>query len=215
MASSLIHIAIANEINKKIKKDKSKLLIGTISPDISKLVGETKIKSHFIEDNDPLEIPRLDWFLIRYKDYLQDDFVLGYYIHLYVDYLWFKYFITEIENKEKYVIKLDGTKVKTTGEMFMYYLYNDYTNLNMELIDKYNLDLKIFYNEIPEIKPIIREIPMDKLYIIVNKIGEIIENSKVNKKMIFDMDNIEQFINTSIDIILSNLKELGIYDKND
>lgn len=27
------------------------------------------------------------------------DFVLGYYIHLYTDYLWFKYFMTEIEKE--------------------------------------------------------------------------------------------------------------------
>ena len=39
MASALIHIAVANEINKKLNKDKSKLLIGSRAPDISKIVG--------------------------------------------------------------------------------------------------------------------------------------------------------------------------------
>lgn len=214
MASSMIHIAVANEINKKVNRDKSKLLIGTIAPDISKLIGEDKVKSHFLDDN-PLEIPRLDWFLVRYKDYLSDDFVLGYYIHLYVDYLWFKYFMTEVHDANDYITKIDGTKVKVTEDMFRYYLYNDYTNINIELIDKYNLDLKIFYNEIPDIKPIIKEIPMDKLDVIINKTSEIIENTKKNKDMMFNMENVIRFIDTSVELILANLGELGIYDKND
>lgn len=46
------------------------------------------------------------------------------------------------------------------------YLY-DYTNLNIKLIDKYNLDLKIFYNELPQLHNIIEEIPMDKINVIV------------------------------------------------
>ena len=46
---------------------------------------------------------------------------------------------------------------------------NDYTNLNIQLIEKYNLDLKIFYNDITNIEYIIKEIPLDKLNILVDK----------------------------------------------
>lgn len=35
MASSVIHIAVANELNKVLKKDKKSILIGSIAPDIS------------------------------------------------------------------------------------------------------------------------------------------------------------------------------------
>ena len=42
MASSVIHMVVANEINKKLNRDPRKLLIGTIAPDISKLVGGKK-----------------------------------------------------------------------------------------------------------------------------------------------------------------------------
>ena len=104
MASSMIHIAVANEINKVLNKDRTKLLIGTIAPDISKLVGENKVGSHFLEDENT-DIPILDKFLDKYKDNLNDDFVLGYYIHLYTDYLWFKYFLPEFYDKEKHWIK--------------------------------------------------------------------------------------------------------------
>lgn len=208
MASSMIHIAVANEINKKINRDKSKLLIGTIAPDISKLIGETKEKAHFQDRND--NIPNLDKFLDKYKENLNDDFVLGYYIHLITDYLWYKYFMTEIENKNM-ITKLNGQIVKCNGQMFTQYVYNDYTDLNIKLIDKYNLDLKIFYNNIPNLENIIKEIPMDKISIIVNKTGEIIENSKESKNFVFNIENVEQFIQTSTELILGKLKELEIY----
>lgn len=209
MASSIIHIAVASEINKIIKKDSSRLLIGTIAPDISKHVGESKEKSHFLDDVEE-DIPNMNKFLDKYKDNLNDDFVLGYFIHLYTDYLWFKYFVPEIYSKS-FITKLDGTIVKCNGRMQSLYIYNDYTNLNTRLIEDYNLDLKIFYNEIPEMANIIEEIPMDKLELIINKAGEIIENAKVHKDMVFDMNNINKFIKTSTDMILGELKELNIY----
>lgn len=208
MASSMIHLAVANEINKIIRKDKSKLLIGSIAPDISKLIGQTKRKSHFL-DNTENDIPNLVNFLNKYKNYLNDDFVLGYYIHLYTDYLWFKYFMTEIANKN-IIKKLDGSIVKCTGNMLYKYIYNDYTNLNIQLIDYYNLDLEIFYNEIPSINYIIEEIPMDKLNVIVNKAGIIIENSKQHKDFVFNIENIIQFIETTTEIILSDLQNYHI-----
>ena len=211
MASSVIHMAVANEINKVIKRDNNKLLIGAIAPDISKHLGETKVKSHFLDSEDT-DIPNIDKFLNKYKDKLNDDFVLGYYIHLYTDYLWFKYFISEIYNEDNNMItKIDGSIVKCNGNMFTLYIYNDYTNLNIKLIDEYDLDLKIFYNEIPEFENIIQEIPMEKIGLIVDKAGEIIENTKEHKEFVFNLDNINKFIETSVEIILGNLKELNIY----
>ena len=210
MASAIIHIAITDKLNKKLKRDKSKILIGTIAPDIAKQLGQTKKISHFQkEDHD--NIPRLNLFLKKYKQYLNDDFVLGYYIHLFVDYLWFKYFMSEIVNEDKKLIKkLDGTIIKYSEDEFVDYIYKDYTNLNIEIINKYNLDLKIFYNDIPKFKKIITEIPMDKLDIIVDKTGNIIMNSKKEKPFSIDIDSIENFINFSLDIIESNLKELNL-----
>lgn len=210
MASSIIHIAVANEINKVIKKDKSKLFIGTIAPDISKLIGETKTKSHFLEENDKQGIPRLDWFLYRYQDKLNDDFVLGYYIHLFTDYLWFKYFLGEIRD-DKTITKLDGTIVKVSDYMLIKYIYNDYTNLNTYLLDKYGLDCKIFYSSLPKFDNIITEIPMNEIQKIVDFTGIIIENSKVGKDLIFNKEQVDKFIELSVKLILPDLKEKGVY----
>ncbi len=168
MASSMIHIAVANEINKVLKRNNKHILIGSIAPDIAKHIGMTKKDSHF-QDTDE-DLPHLDKFLNKYKDKLNDDFVLGYYIHLYTDYLWFKYFEPDFY-KNGVIYKLDGTIENIPFDKKRDYFYNDYTNLNIKLIDEYNMDLSIFYETVPEFENIIKEIPMDKIDIIITAIN--------------------------------------------
>ena len=206
----MIHLAIANELNKKLNRNKNVFLLGAISPDIAKLVGESKIKSHFLEDVYN-QVPRIDIFLDKYINDLDDDFVLGYYVHLYTDYLWFKYFMTEISTFN-FIKTLDGNIIRCNALEFCKYIYNDYTNLNIQIIDLYNLDLKIFYNDIPNIKPIIEEIPMNKLDVLRDQMGLIIEKTGTKKDYVFDISHIEQFIKTSIELIESNLKDLNIME---
>ena len=205
MASSIIHIAVANEINRTLNRNNKKLLIGSIAPDIAKLIGMNKKDSHFQDKDDTL--PCLDEFLKKYKKDLNDDFVLGYYIHLYTDYLWFKYFEPDFY-KNGVIHKLDGTIENIPPEKKMEYFYNDYTNLNIKLIDEYNLDLSIFYEELPTFNNIIKEIPMNKIQIIIDQAGIIIENTKESKSYVFDMDVVNKFIKTSVYYILSNLKDI-------
>lgn len=205
MPSAIIHIAVANEINKKIKKDESKLLIGAIAPDIAKIIGETKVKSHFLDDD---SLPNLDKFLKKYEKKLTDPFILGYYIHIYTDYLWDKYFVGEVFDKDNSMIKkINGEIVKCNGGMRKQYIYNDYTNLNRQVIDEYKLNYKIFYNELPIFINGIDEIPMDKIDLLLEKIGLIIAATNENKNFIFDITNIKKFIETSTKIILSDVEE--------
>ena len=46
---------------------------------------------------------------------------------------------------------------------------------------------------------------------IVDKTSIIIENTKKTKPYVFDMELVNKFIRTSVDCILSDLKQLGIY----
>ena len=193
MASAVIHIAVAKEINKDLKMNEKELFLGTIAPDISKQLGESKVKSHFLP-NDKTDLPILDKFLDKYKNNLNNPFIMGYYIHLFTDYLWFKYFIPEITNSSDYIKVLSGNKIKCTKEEIEKLIYNDYTNLNISLIEEYDLDLSLFYEdiEIPNIK--FDEIPLDKLQVIVDQMGIIIENSKKEYTYSFNIDNVKQFI---------------------
>lgn len=207
MASSVIHMCVAKVINEELKRDSAKLLIGSIAPDISKEVGLSRKESHFQDEEDG--VPCLDSFLKKYKNNLNDDFVLGYYIHLYTDYIWFKTFLPNFAY-DNVIYKLDGTLEEMDSSKLTKYIYSDYTNLNIKLIDEYNMDLSIFFNEIPKLDNIIKEIPMDKIELIVNKAGIIIENTKETKSYLFDITEIRKFISFSSKLILENLKELGI-----
>jgi hypothetical protein len=199
-------MAVASEINKKLNRDINKLLIGTIAPDISKLVGDPKTKTHFSNKNSE-DIPEIDRFIKKYKNHLDDDFVMGYYIHLYTDYLWFKYFIDDIDYSSM-VTFVDGKKLHCDRDDFLKYVYNDYTNINIKLIDRYNMDLKIFYTDIPIIDYIIDEIPMDKLNVVVNETSKIIANTKINKTYLFNLEHVENFIGFATKIITSNIEKL-------
>ena len=205
MASAVIHIAVAKEINKDLKMNEKELFLGTIAPDISKQLGESKVKSHFLL-NDKTDLPILDKFLDKYKNNLNNPFIMGYYIHLFTDYLWFKYFIPEITNSSDYIKVLSGNKIKCTKEEIEKLIYNDYTNLNISLIEEYDLDLSLFYEdiEIPNIK--FDAIPLNKLQIIVDKMGVIIENSKKKYTYSFNIDNVKQFIELCKKIISNDIE---------
>ena len=76
------------------------------------------------------------------------------------------------------------------------------------------IDLSIFYEPLPNFKNIIKEIPMDRLKVIIDKASIIIENSKKNKSYIFDINEIERFISFSSNTILNDLKLMGIKNSN-
>ena len=115
MASAVIHIAVAKEINNNLQMNEKELFLGAIAPDISRQLGETKVKGHFLPNADT-DIPILKKFLNKYGDKLTNSFIMGYYIHLFIDYLWFKYFVPEITNSSDYIRLLSGDKINCSKE---------------------------------------------------------------------------------------------------
>ncbi len=205
MASSVIHMCVAKRINDTLQvKDTNMLLLGSIAPDISKHVQETKTRSHFYDNNNHIDLKK---FLNKYQDELAHPFILGYFIHLYTDYLWEKYFLTEIVSND--LIKLlDGTSIKKDKSLYKQLLYSDYTNLDVTLLDEYNLNLSLFYNEavIPDVD--MEEIPVAKLSKLLDYTSIVIENNKKENAHLFDLNNIKVFIETSAQLILSEIKQI-------
>ncbi|MDD3187838.1 MAG: zinc dependent phospholipase C family protein [Bacilli bacterium] len=204
MASSIIHICVAKEINKNLKLDETMLYLGTIAPDLSKLCGETKLKSHFSDNDD--YIPNIDKFIDKYGDNLFDPFIMGYFIHLCTDYLWFRYFITEF-NDYNSITLLDGTVMEVDRDQFKKFIYSDYTDMNIKLIDKYELSLDLFFNEVTIPDFDFNEIDISKLQLLIDECGLIIANTKESKNYVFDITNVSQFIETSSKIIYSQIDE--------
>ena len=207
MASLLIHMAVAKEINKKLRLNNKDYMLGAIAPDISKEAQESRFFSHFLSNVD--DGPNMELFLNKYKDKLCNPFFIGYYVHLYTDKLWTEDFMKKLVNTNS-ARMLDGTVLELDAKTIKELIYNDYTNLNIQIIDEYGIDLSLFYEEvkIPDIK--MDEIPINKLQLLIDKAGVIIENSRCNNKYIFDMFEIEKFVDKCVTDITNELKTLGI-----
>ena len=206
MASTIIHIAVAKKVLEEFKPSNQKdYYLGAIAPDISKQLGESRLKSHFFE-NQFKEIPNIKAFCQKYPNYKTNSFNLGYFVHLYTDKIWEEDFIHKI--KEKKTITFDnGTTISTEGDVFFKMLYTDYTNLNIQIIDKYDLDLSLFYEDFIVPDTNIEEIPVEKLDILLNKISILIENSKGEKSYLIDISEVEEFIEKVSKEIIDYLKE--------
>ena len=70
--------------------------------------------------------------------------------------------------------------------------------------------MEVFYDKINYPTSKITEIPMDKLPIIVEKMGLIIEESKEEKTFIFDTYDIVKFIDETAKYIIRDVQMLGL-----
>lgn len=206
MASAIIHLAVAKELVNDYKiKDTKQYYLGSIAPDLAKQIGQSKDKSHFII-NTKQDVPNIDIYTSKYRKFKRNSFELGYFIHLYTDKLWYEDFIPNIECNNSIKL-LDGTIMEVTPEVAIKMIYSDYFNLNIKLIEDYNLDLSLFYEDFKKPRTIIDEIPVDKLDILINKMGIIIENSKQDKTYTFDIYLVEDFISKCTKEIREELKK--------
>lgn len=204
MPSLLIHLAVGKKVNEKLCKKEEPFLTGCIAPDLAKRVGIDRNISHFKDKNGNYDLKA---FLNKYHDYINNDYVLGYYIHLYTDYLWYRYFIQELDESD-YVTKLNGDKIKCVSEnMKKLYTYNDYSEVSFDLINEYGLDLEFFHRNEYYSNSIIEEVPYDKMDILINDTIDILKKKHSNKSFLFNFEDIKQFIEVSVDLIIANLKE--------
>lgn len=207
MASAIIHLAVAKKLLDYIKvENKKDYLLGSIAPDISKQIGSSKVSSHFLINTKP-DVPNIQMFIDKYPNFINNSFDLGYFVHLYTDKLWFNGFLEHFIYNNSIKL-LDGTVIETTKEEMQNMIYSDYTNMNIELIDKYEIDLSLFYEEFQIPKTNILEIPTYRLDILINKMGILISNSKQEKAYTLDINQVEQFIDYTCNEIVNKLQEL-------
>lgn len=205
MASGLIHMCVAKELNKYLRRNEEEILLGSIAPDLAKLVDIPKKTTHFAETDE--NIPNMDIFLNQYKKYLKNDFVMGYYIHLYTDYIWFNLFIPSLFKDGK-ILKLNNRTINYNEDKLYEYIYDDYSSINKELLKQYDIKMNIL-KENSSIKNIIKELPIDKLGILIKKQKQIIKESEKKESILFDTELINNFIEFSVNDILSNIDNLN------
>lgn len=206
MASAIIHLAVAKVLRPYLDiKNEKDYYLGAIAPDIAKQIGRTKQESHFLY-NEKEDVPNIKMFTDKYPDFYKKDFDLGYYIHLFTDKIWFDKFLRTLIQSDSLRL-IDGTIMRCTGDELTKLIYSDYTNLNIKVIEEYDMDLSLFYEDfqIPDTE--ITEIPKEKLNILLEKMSIIIENSKEEKNYIFDIYLIKEFIEETKERILQELKD--------
>lgn len=208
MASAIIHLAVAKTLEKDLTIENPRdYYLGSIAPDIAKQIGENKQRSHFLI-NARDDIPNMELFTNKYPNFKDNSFDLGYFIHLYTDKIWFSRFMPKIWAGTGNCVKLlDGTIINSTPEEIQKLIYQDYTNLNVELLDEYKMDLSLFYEDFQIPNTTLDEIPVEKLNILLDKMGLIIENSKEEKPYTFDTFLVLQFIDETSQEILNILKQ--------
>lgn len=206
MASAIIHLAVAKTLEQYLNIENPRdYYLGSIAPDIAKQIGESKQRSHFLI-NSRDDIPNIELFTSKYPNFKENSFDLGYFIHLYTDKIWFSRFTSQIYSGN-YIKLLDGTVITSSPEEIMKIVYQDYTNLNIQLLDEYKMDLSLFYEEFIVPNTSIEEIPKEKLNILIDKMGLIIENSKEEKPYTFDIFLVLQFIDEASQEILNILNK--------
>lgn len=205
MASAIIHICVAKKVNEKYGFNEKELFLGTIAPDLAKQIGENKIISHFITNE--RDIPNIDLFLDKYGDSINNAFEFGYLVHLLTDKYWFDGFVDELTVGNS-IKTLDGTIVPMNEEEIGKIIYQDYTNLNIQLIENYDLDLSLFYEEFNDIDTVIDVLDFSKLDVLIDKMGLIVMNSKKEKDYIFDIYMINDFINSSVEKIFNEIDKI-------
>lgn len=155
-------------------------------------------------------MPNIKMFTNKYPNFYKNDFDLGYYIHLFTDKLWFDKFLNTLVQSNS-IRLIDGTIVNVPPEELPQLIYSDYTNLNVKVIEEYNMDLSLFYEEFEKPETTINEVPIEELNILIDKMGVIIENSTNEKNYIFDIYLIKEFIETTKERILKEIKD---YEQN-
>ena len=205
MASAVIHLAVAKVLEPYLNiTNKKDYYLGSIAPDIAKQIGMTKQQSHFLYE-EKKDVPNIKMFTDKYPNFYKNDFDLGYYIHLFTDKLWFDKFLFNLVQSNS-VRLMDGTIMNIEPKQLENLIYRDYTNLNIKVIEEYDLELSLFYEEFQIPKTTINEIPVEKLNILLDKMSIIIENSKKKKNYIFDIYLIKEFIEETKKRILEELK---------
>lgn len=208
MASALIHLAVAKKINEYLHLPEQDYYVGSIAPDLSKYLGLTKIKSHFIDSLEYRNTPNILRYLEQYKKEMKKPFEMGYFVHLYTDKIWYDTFFDKIAFND-YVETLDGELKSVNGKELQDMSYSDYSAINMYLMDKYNLDLSIFYNDIKVPESSIKELNISNIKLLLDEMGLILLRDRKRVRYLFNEEMVDKFIEDSSNEIINFLKIMG------
>lgn len=198
MGSLIMHLCIAKKLKEKYKFS-DKFVIGELMPDLLKLAGKDKDKTHYLEEvfenSGVKRLPNVLKYEQDNEQNLKDEKILGYISHLVQDKIWFdkyigKYAKTDANNIDKiYYLEYNITK---SDKEFTEDIYNDYANVNKYLVDKYNLDIDSVKNTLKHISPDADFSKKINKYLSVNK------NEKIDENIFITKEDIDTYVNEAV-----------------
>ena len=192
MPSHIIHLGIAQEVNKKLKLNSDAIKLGSVLPDLT--VEHNHGLSHFqYEDIYPKNLANPDEF-VKTNPNKKDDISIGYIIHLLTD----RYYNNYYYNTKLYWVKHNKKLKHKLFESYDKYL------LNQGVVEKIN-NTKII-NNIPNYN----NISFDKEYLkgYINSLNNEIESTKINKNYrVENQEFLDSLYNECIKYILNKIDE--------
>lgn len=205
MASIMIHICVAKKVNEYLKMPEKMLFLGTLAPDLSKELKDSREKSHFYNESSI----DLEKFVEKYRYKLWDPYVMGYFVHLLTDKIWEEEFVPKFVKKDDIKLQQGGMSLSSL-EVINKLIYEDGTNLGITLIDKYEPKLSLFYDDLELPKVVVDEVDTSKLGILINKMSTILANAKKEKTLIFDWGDVICFIDEVSNYIINYIKKYDL-----
>ena len=193
MPSWNIHLEVGKRLNKKLKLDNDLFMLGNILPDINNgyiVKGISKVLSHsythYTEDN-----------MYSYKNYLKENkldnpLLIGYYIHLYTDFLFNNDFYNRINSD------LEHDKIRKMKQ-------NDFKKFNNNFLNN-KLDI--------DISKCIKYVNKMKRISITEKDLELVENYLNERKKedleynFYNEDELNDLLNRTVDKIYNEIIEI-------
>ncbi len=166
-------------------KDRDVFLTGCLAPDIAKADKILKNEGHYRNlGNELYKSPDIKKFATRYAERLSEDFIIGYFCHLYADMVFASVYLPSIAKPLDSSYKFSNTKdakfvkilksnniIPVSAFLSEIGIYDDYTKTNKSLIRTFNVPTDIKYS----LKdPRMFEIDNSKLCMINDEVGKYI-----------------------------------------
>ncbi len=224
MPSWIVHLATANEIIKKINiEDKNSFLIGNLIPDAERYVIKDfsvyvpyKVSHHSeiqMIDGNKEELPNLEKFMKKYKDYLYNPMILGYLTHIITDYYWNKttYLRYTIRDNQGNCIGIrlnNGNEIECDIKERSKIKHKDFNIFKNYIAQKEDYTIPRYQNKLLEDLKLIKEIPFIKEDInkIIKYLNEEDYNKKLDKYNLFTPKQINNDYKNSIKFVIEFLE---------
>ena len=198
MPSSLIHLAVAKEVVKKLPLNEDEFFYGNILPDFLKIKNyKKKEKLHFYEKTVVNGITKknvnLQNFIDTYKTELKDSVSFGVYSHFITDHFWIEQFIKQhlVKQNGKIYIKTKRGLIRNNRIT----IYVDYNRMANWMVNEYILSKEfvksINYNGVFSK---VYDMPKEEIYSILAGFMSAIRKEEMD---VFTKEEITRFIKST------------------